>query len=218
MRRARVLVAILGLVVVSGCGYVPTARPGDEASPTRTASSTLTSSPSPNPMAFQAGDCVSTPASGATRTQPFGDYYGTTIQAPPGWTREAPGPSESELAVFDAPAIYTDPPTKLRVLNPMGYYPNSAVNQVIGRFIGPDDGTPIVLVGEVGDCSVQSDSAAFLQYTQGDRRGYIIAILHFDSLYEVQLEGSGGVDQNAVRDAKQLLGSWQWTVASPRPH
>lgn len=169
-------------------------------------------------MVFQPGDCVATPLSSATRTQPLHDYYGTTVQPPQGWTREAQGASESELAVFDPPASYSSQPIKLRVLNPMGYYPSTPVNQVIKRFIGPDDGTPIVLVGEVGDCTVQTDSAAFLQYTQGSRAGYMIALLHFGSLYEVQLEGSGGVDQNAIQDTKQLLGSWQWTVASPQPH
>ncbi len=220
MKKAGLLVAVLGLLAVSSCGSSPVGyQPGDQASGARTPSPGVSPSPlTPNPMVFQPGDCVAAPASGATRTQFPADYYGTTIQAPPGWTREAPGPSEAELAVYDAPANYTNQPLKLRVANPIGYYRNTPVNQVIKRDLASDDSTPIVLVGAIGNCTVQTDLAAFLQYTHGSRAGYVIAWLHFDSLYEVQLEGLGAVDQNAIRDAKQLLGSWQWAVATPRPH
>ena len=209
---------VLMLLAAVACGRVDSPiGSGDNASPARTASP----SPTPNPMAFQTSDCVSPAATGDTYTEPLADYFKAVVEIPGGWTREPPTASEADLIVLDAPASYSNQPTKIEVLNPIGYYPNATPDQVIKRFYESPTNpgvAPVALVGGVASCAVQTDNAAFIQYSQGDRAGYLVIFLHIDSLYGLRLEGSGGVDERAVADAKRVLGSWRWTVASPPPH
>ncbi len=73
----------------------------------------------------------------------------------------------------------------------------------------------VELVGAVSDCQVQGDPAASFQYVRGDRAGYLVLFLHYNYLYGVRVEGFGGVDPLAIRQAKQVLGSIQWPVTTP---
>jgi hypothetical protein len=62
---------------------------------------------------------------------------------------------------------------------------------------------------------VGGEPALFFMFKAGDRAGYLVLFLHFNYLYGLQLDGAGGVDTRAWQDAKKVLGSWTWTVATP---
>lgn len=181
------------------------------------ASTALPSSGS-DPMTFSAGECT-LPIGSATTTEPLADNFHVVVQIPSGWTREPGRPSETQLLVIDAPKSYPHQPTSIEVLSLLGYFPNQSPHDIAPQYYGPSHpGVPSVqLVGAVTDCRVQNDLAAFFQYSQGDRGGYLVLFLHAYYLYGVRVEGSGGVDPRAIHDAKQVLGSVRWTVTTPPP-
>lgn len=201
-------VALVGLILLVACGQMPTASPGDTASSVRS----TTSSPTPDPNVFQANDCTAAPGIGTT-TEKQGDVFGTIVQIPQGWKREAPTASETTMLVLDAPDTYTHQPTRIEILALMGYYPTETPDDVAKQYTDPS----LQVVGSMIECSVGSDPAAVLQYVGGTRAGYFVVFLHFRYAYAVRVEGQGGVDTQAVAAAKRLLGSWQWTVTTPPP-
>jgi hypothetical protein len=174
-------------------------------------------------MAFQAGDCTSPPGSAATATEPLADNFHAVVDIPDGWTREPPNPSETQALVIDAPKSYSQQPTTIEFLSLLGYFPSQyfpsqAPRDIARQYYGPSHHPTvpsIQLIGAVTDCGVQGASASFFQYSQGDRAGYLVLFLHAHYLYGVRVEGFGGVDPLAIRDAKQVLGSVRWTVTTP---
>lgn len=177
----------------------------------------ITAASGSNPMAFGAADCTAAPGSGAA-TEPLADNFRVVARIPTGWTREPLGASETQMLVIDAPPNYTHPSTRIELLSLIGYFPNQAPRDIAPMYFAPSvhpDVPSDKAVGSVTDCQVQGDRAAFVQYVRGDRGGYLVLFLHDNYLYGVRVEGSAGVDPMAVRDAKQLLGSIQWTVTTP---
>ncbi len=158
------------------------------------------------------------PGGGASKTEPLGDYFRTVVGVPSGWTRQPVGATETKLLVISAPRSYKNQPTTIEVLSLLGYFPNQSPRDLAPMFFRASvhPGLPSTdLVGAVSDCQVQGVPAAAFQYVQGDRNGYLVLFLHYNFLYGVRVEGLGGVDPQAIRDAKQVLGSITWTVTTP---
>jgi hypothetical protein len=158
------------------------------------------------------------PGVAATKTEPLDDYFRTIVGVPNGWTRQAVGATETKLLVIGAPRRYKYQPTTIEVLSLIGYFANQSSRDLAPIFYGASvhpDIPSVVLVGAVSDCQVQGLPAAAFQYVQGDRSGYLVLLLHDNYLYGVRVEGLGGVDPLAIRDAKQVLGSITWTVTTP---
>src|SRR5712692_2202609 len=186
------------------------------ATPTATPSPTL--GPTPIRSASPFGDCTLPPGTGATLTEPLGDNFRMVVRAPNGWTRQPLGASETQLLVIDAPPSFSHLPATIEVLSLFGYFPNQSPRDIAPMYYGPSvhpDFPSTELVGIVSDCQVQGDPAASFQYVRGDRGGYLVLLLHYNYLYGVRVEGLGGVDPQAIRDTKQVLGSIQWTVTTP---
>jgi hypothetical protein len=140
------------------------------------------------------------------------------VPVPNGWTREPAGASETHLLVLDAPSNFRHRPTTIEVLALFGYFPNQSPRDIAPMYYAPSvhpDIPSVQVVGSLTDCLVEGDPAASFHYVQGDHTGYFVIFLHFNYLYGVRVEGLGGVDPLAIRDAQQVLGSIQWTVTTP---
>jgi hypothetical protein len=220
MRKRLVIAVVISVaVMVVGCGRATSQAPGalGSASPDPSAfpSPSPTSGPS-DPNAFQPNDC--TYASSPGTPAPKGsDNFGTVVSVPQGWTLE---PTAGSIAVMSSPATYSYLPTTMRVESLLGYFPGQTPESIAPNYYGPSShsGTPAInLVGQVEHCTVNGDSAAYFQYTQGSAVGYLVLWLHFNYLYSLRLEGTGGIDSRAVHDAKGVLASLVWSVASPPP-
>jgi hypothetical protein len=151
-------------------------------------------------------------------TEPLGDYFGTKVGVPAGWTRQPVGATETKLLGMAAPRSYKNQATTIEVMSLLGYYANQSPRDLAPMFYGPSyhpDIPSVELIGAVSDCQVQGAPAAAFQYLQGERSGYLVLFLHYNFLYGVRVEGFGGVDPLAIRDAKQVLGSITWTVTTP---
>lgn len=165
---------------------------------------------------FRANDCVDQPS--GSRTAPLGDNFHVVVRVPSGWTKVPPHPTETELLGLDAPSGYSNQPTRIQVLSLMGYFQTETVDQLAQQYYSPSyhENVPSgQLVGTVTDCPVAGEPAAFFQYIQGNVSGYLVIFLHFHYLYGLRLEGAGGLDPQAARDAKRILGSWEWTITTP---
>ena len=183
--------------------------------------SSVSAGPTPTPSApvpTPPGACTLPPGSGATATAPLGDNFHLVVQVPNGWIRKPLGASETQLLVLEAPANYSYRPTTIEVLSLIGYFPHQSPRDIAPSYYGPSvhPGVPSIdPVGSVSDCQVVGDAAASFHYLRGDRTGYFVLFLHFNYLYGVRVEGLGGIDALAIRDAQQLLGGLEWTVTTP---
>ena len=217
---AAILLSIGGLMLMS-CGGTSTGSLPTSASATSSASSTGTPLSSPSSSAsplnyFRTNDCVDQPT--GSQTAPLGDDFHVVVRVPSGWTQVPPHPTETELLGLDAPSGYSNQPTRIQVLSLMGYFQTETVDQLAPQYYGAslnESVPPVQLVGAVTDCTVAGEPAAFFQYIQGNVSGYLVLFLHFDYLYGLRLEGVGGLDPQAARDARRILGSWGWTVTTP---
>jgi len=232
------MVVVAAVFALAGYGPSPTAVAvsGSPSPSIATASPTLASvspaqtptpPPSPSPSSVAPtpkrsptpfADCSMSPGAGVTKTEPLGDQFGMVVGVPNGWTRQPVGATETKLLVIAAPRSYQNQPTTIEVMSLLGYYANQSPRDLAPMFYGPSyhpDIPSVELVGTVSDCKVQGAPAAAFQYVQGDRGGYLVLFLHDNLLYGVRVEGLGGVDPLAIRDAKQVLGSITWTVATP---
>jgi hypothetical protein len=200
------------LIVTAGCGRASAA--GNLASAPRTSSPAA----SADPTGFAPNNCTAAP-SGLPTSSRLHDNFGVVVQVPDGWSPHYPVmASETELHVFDAPPAYSSQPTTMSVLALFGYSPNEAPAQVIRHYYGKSTHATVPdtnLVGQVTDCTIGSDQGAFFRYTRGSRVGYFVVFLHFHYSYGLRLEGEGGLDARATRDAKAVLGSWRWTITTP---
>jgi hypothetical protein len=151
-------------------------------------------------------------------TEPLGDNFHVVLGVPNGWTRQPFGATETTLLLIGAPRSYKNLPATIEVMSLFGYFPNQSPRDVAPLYYAPSvhpDIPSVELVGAVSDCQVQGDPAAAFQYVQGDRGGYLVLFLHYNYLYGLRVEGLGGIDPLAIRDAKQVLGSITWTVTTP---
>ena len=151
-------------------------------------------------------------------TEPLGDQFRMVVGVPNGWTRQPVGATETKVLLIGAPRSYRNQPTTIEVLSLLGYFANQSPRDIAPWFYAPSvhpDIPSVELVGPVSDCQVQGAPAVAFQYVQGDRGGYLVLFLHYNYLYGVRVEGLGGVDPPAIRDAKQVLGSITWTVTTP---
>ena len=212
-----------------------------QTSPAQTASQTPSANPSPTlppstgptsePNAFGANDCLNPPS--GTATPPLADHFHVVVQIPAGWKQEPAGFSETQMLVLDSPSDYSNTPTRIGLLALMAVPSSDTPDKVAAQWYGP--GAPgsnpdfeAHLVGNVTDCTVAGDPAAFFQYKakrsqlvdskSGDWTGYMVVFVHHhvpDNLpYALRIEGTGGIDPRAIHDAKSILGSWTWTVSS----
>ena len=210
---------VIGLVAVAGCGGI--SQPS--------ASSTAASSPSANPTASPAvSDCVA-PQAGAA-AGPFRDNFHVAVRIPNGWTAQPPTPSEIDMLVIAAPTAYSNQPTKIALQSLIGRFSSQTADDVAAMWYAPapPNGNPeynVTLVGQVMHCTVAGSAAAFFEYTSkksqlvggngaGPFDGYMFVFLHEGFAYALRLEGTGGVDPQALQDAKAILGSWTWTASS----
>jgi hypothetical protein len=209
-------------VTVSGSPSPPSATVSPTpaaASPAPSAAPTATPvAPTPAPSLTPFADCSMSTGAGATKTEPLGDNFRMVVGVPNGWTRQPVGATETKLLLIGAPRSYKNQSTTIEVLSLIGYFSNQSARDTASMFYGPSvhpDVPSVDLVGAVSDCQVQGVPAAAFQYVQGDRGGYLVLFLHYNFLYGVRVEGLGGVDPLAIRDAKQVLGSITWTVTTP---
>ncbi len=220
-RFPHVRVKRLVTAVLLGVGALWLMSCGGGQSTSSSSSAGLTASASPAASAstmnaFRAGDCVAQPT--GSPTAPLGDKFQVVVRVPVGWTQKPPSPSETDLLILNAPSSYSNQPTRLQILSLLGYYQTETVDQLAQQYYGPSVHATVPsvqLVGAVTHCTVAGEAAAFFQYRQGNRSGYLVLFLHFHYLYGLRLEGDGGLDPQAVGNAKMILGSWQWTVTTP---
>lgn len=209
-RASRVL--CLGLVVVY-FGSVACGRASAEIPSASQASSARTTTASPTAtiaFAFGPSDCVA-PGSG-TATEPLGADR-VIVNIPPGWTRFQPGPTETKVLVITAPASYQYSPTSITVQSFVGNYYGKTSHDwaafLIRQWVFADQ--------TVVDCPVGAGTAAFARYSDAGVTGYKAFMVRVDSknagyarLWGLTVEGTGGLDANAIADAKKVLGSWRW--------
>jgi photosystem II stability/assembly factor-like uncharacterized protein len=167
-----------------------------------------TTLPAPPPAT---GTCTDQPS--GPSSAPSGDNFKVVVRVPDGWTASAPGATETTLLMLDAPSSYSNQPTRISLHSFIGRYRPETLEQIAADFYG--SGQNPQLVGQVTGCTVGGEPAVFFKYTQGDHAGYFVLFVHYQYLYGIQLDGVGGVDPRAWQDAKKVLGSWTWTVASP---
>jgi len=65
-------------------------------------------------------------------------------------------------------------------------------------------------------CIIGGEDAAFVQYSRSGLTEYGFYVLHhpdqqFPYLYEVVIDGTGGIDSQSILDVKRMLGSWTWS-------
>jgi hypothetical protein len=216
----RLAPALVWALLVLGCGRVTSGDAGPSGtvstpasrSPTPVGATSTPASPSPagSPSAFLVGDCTF-PSAGGSQTEPLSDNFKMIVAIPPGWARGTPPHDEATLATMTAPSDYGNARTTIRVASEIGYHPNMTPEQVINQYY-PQPG-----MGSVQSCSVNSDPAAFFQFTHGSHNGYYVLWLHFNYAYSVTLDSNGALDSRSIHDAKGVLASVTWTLASPPP-
>lgn len=160
------------------------------------------------------------------------DTFHVVVQVPSGWTQEAPGPSETQMLVLHSPSGLSNTPTRVGLLALIAAANADTPEQVAAQWwYGP--GAPgsnpdfeAHIVGQVTDCTVAGDPAAFFQYTAkrsqlvdsraGDWTGYMVVFVHhrlpYNLPYALRIEGTSGIDPRAIHDAKAILGSWTWII------
>jgi hypothetical protein len=141
---------------------------------------------------------------------------GLVITIPSGWTNlgQPPNQFETGLLRLKAPESNSFAPTYIDLQGSLGRWPNASPTWVVANAVpGPADPSTV----QLNTCSVGSDPAAYYAYTKGSESGYLVLWLHSGNALEVTLHGTGGVDPQAIRDAKAVLGSVTYTAPTPTP-
>ncbi len=211
MRRTGVP-TFFAIAAIWACG--PTASQDGATTGAKTPSSQTSpmAAPSSEPNAFQPGDCTY-PAIGSTPTQPAHDTFRTVISVPQGWTQIDTSGFDATVFKLAAPPTYQNSPTTIQIVSAFGDVPHHSPTEYLA---GQTQGY-VTIVGGIQICSVNGDSGAFAQYSHGDNAGYEVLWIHLAVVYELILEGNGGVDPRAIRDAKGVLASLSWTSNTPPP-
>jgi hypothetical protein len=211
MRRTAVP-TFFAIAAVWACGSIGSP---DGASSGATAASSQTSpiaTPSSAPNAFQPGDCTY-PAIGGTPTQPAHDTFRTVIAVPQGWTQIDTSGFDATVFKLAAPPTYQNSPTTIQIVSAFDDVPHHSPTEYL---TGQTQGY-VTIVGGIQTCSVNGDSGAFAQYTHRANAGYWVLWIHLAVVYELILEGNGGVDPRAIGGAKGVLASLRWTSNTPPP-
>lgn len=203
--------AVVTLLAVSGCGRaVIGGVASGERSPQPTPS---TPAASPNPAAFEAGSCTTSPPTQGTASSPAPDTFQTGITVPVGWAAQDTAASDTTDFLLTAPLAYAYQPTTLSVSAPLptgqGDSPGSYLQQTTSGV-----GTP---TASGQPCTIGSDAAAFVSFANGSTVGYLVVWFHFGDAFVLQLKGNGGLDARAVQDAKYVLGSVAYSHNVPPP-
>ncbi len=211
MRRTAVS-AFFAIAAIWACG--PIASQDGVTSGARTPSSQNSplSTPSSEPNAFQPGDCTY-PAIGGAPTQPAHDTFRTVISVPQGWTQIDTSNFDATVFKLAAPPTYQNSPTTIQIVSAFDDVPHHSPTEYLA---GQTQGY-VTIVGGIQTCSVNGDSGAFAQYTHDANAGYTVLWIHLAVVYELILEGSGGIDPRAIRDTKGVLASLRWTSNTPPP-
>jgi hypothetical protein len=170
------------------------------------------SSPSSEPDAFQPGDCTY-PAIGGIPTQPAHDTFRTVISVPQGWTQIDTSNFDATVFKLAAPPTYQNSPTTIQIVSAFDDVPHHSPTEYLA---GQTQGY-VTVVGGIQTCSVNGDSGAFAQYTHDATAGYTVLWIHLAVVYELILDGNGGIDPRAIRDTKGVLASLRWTSNTPPP-
>jgi len=134
------------------------------------------------------------------------------------------------MLVLAAPSAYSNQPTKIALQSLTGRFTSETVDDVAAMSYAPapPNGHPefnVTLVGRVRHCTAAGTTAAVFEYTSersqlvggngpGPFDGYMFVFLHKEFAYALRLEGTKGLDPQALHDAKAILGSWTWTISS----
>jgi hypothetical protein len=164
-----------------------------------------------NAYAFGANNC--TAAASGVPTEALGTDK-VVVDIPSGWSREPSGYSDTIVLQVDAPAGYADAPTTIVIQSFIGDYSgktshDAAVQWVVNHPSSADSNS-------VADCSVGGGPAAFVRDTRDGHLSYHVFLTRIDNQYNVTrlwglyVDGTGGLDPNAIVDAKEMLGSWKW--------
>jgi hypothetical protein len=147
-----------------------------------------------------------------TATEPLGADR-VVVNIPSGWTRVPPGPTETKVLVLSAPASYQYNPTKITIQSFMGNYSGKTSHDWAVFLIKQYSFSEQTVV----DCLAAGGTAAFARYSANGLVGYMAFIVRIDSknagyayLWGLTIEGTGGLDLEAIADAKSVLGSWRW--------
>ena len=202
-----VVICVLTAALVVGCGRSPSN--GNAASGER--SPAAQPSAGPTAFAFHPGDCT-LPFTGGNLLGPAPDTFGMAIKAPLGWKVTDMAGTDADFSMT-APDSYGHQPTTIGISGPLPTDQGIGVAAFLARYI---QGFVTVTIPPQ-ECKVGSDSAAFLSFSHGGKAGFIVTWFHFGDAYLMVLEGLGGVDVNAVRDAKGVLASVTYTHNKPPP-
>ena len=210
-------VAILSCILLSSCGYVPTAQnPGDQV-----ASSARSPSPSPRPTPTSTNpklalnDCVAAPL--GTRTDPMANDL-VTFQVPTGWTNttSSAGPSETRLIQLTAPATYGSDDVTTEVHSLLYRGAGVTAHQILSidaaGWTNLNSSDPWTPLAPISDCAVAGENASFEGFSHDGLIEYRIYFIHQPSAlpYGIFIAGHRGIDDQSMLDAKRLMGSWEW--------
>ncbi len=113
-----------------------------------------------------------------------------------------------------APSGYANSPTTIKIQSFIGNYYGRSAHDVAGQWVRDNQSAD---PNSINNCSVAGDDAAFVQYSTAGLVGYQVFIIRVDRqtlglarLWGLSIEGSAGLDPQAIADAKKVLGSWQW--------
>lgn len=167
----------------------------------------------PNPSRLTSASCTGEIPS----TAPVDLHYFRA--QPPPWTKTGDYVhTETLLLELTAPPEYGWVPTRIQFHSDLGpvhtvYGQQATAHSIAAQHaaeIGSYTGSPGATATAVKDCTMAGDPASVFGYAAASEAGYRIFIVHRDSLFEIWLNGKGGVSDAAVRDALGMLGSIAW--------
>jgi hypothetical protein len=86
-----------------------------------------------------------------------------------------------------------------------------SVTQTHAANIKTELNSPKAAAGVIRDCVVGGKAASTFGYLDGSTHGYRVFVLYQDGVFETVLFGVGGVSDQAISDALDMLGSLVWT-------
>lgn len=208
-----VLSAMLSLLAISSCGYLPTDNAGTQASASRTASASPVASPSLTAV-FAPGSCIDQPPASVTSgtTKPLGQDS-IVLKIPTAWTDHSSDIPTALLYVLAPNSYGSDHASFMLESLPFVHQASSSHQQAMEDAsglagIGPQ--TPIY------DCTSGGEQASFYSYQDSSGNDvYRLSLLHnptsyYPKLYRVTISSSGRLDLSASSDVRAILGSWTW--------
>jgi hypothetical protein len=204
--RSFFVVAIATLALFAACGRAADGTGATTASATRTQSLSPGPSPSSPPVpgvkALTASNC-SGPAP-ATQPQAQGSYYVHT---------------ETLLLELSAPQPYGYAPTRIQLHSNLGpvhtvYGPQATSHTIAQQHAAAIDReiSKTAVAGTLGDCNVGGAPAAAFGFSDDRNSGFIIYVVHGESLFEIILVGVGGISSQAIQDFLGMIGTLTWTL------